>query len=74
MVSQFIKTVVQNIPNGNEDKISSMICRREMELEELTDNGLYCTEWGKTVEELQNEIAYLKKELERRTDNATVGR
>jgi len=69
MVSQFIKTVVQNIPNGDEDKISLMIRCGEMELEELTDNGLYCTESGKTVEELQDEIAYLKKELERRKNN-----
>jgi len=69
MVSQFIKTIVQNIPDGDEDKISSMIRWREMELEELVDNNLYYAEWGESVEELQNEIAYLKKELERRKNN-----
>ena len=66
MLSPLLTNHVRNIPIGEEKEISSMIRCREIELEELTDNNLYCTEWGKTVEELESEISYLKKELKRR--------
>lgn len=48
------------------DSVSRMIQRRKSELKELTDNNLYRTESGKTVDELKEEIEHLEKVEERR--------